>query len=82
MQGQKDGISHKTAQNTLGDLQSIWEFVSVSKSERDIAHLQIKSSLEDTCAKILDNTIDFQKQTKSKNRLVIRSIIWKYFERH
>ena len=63
---QKDGISHKTAQNTLGDLQSIWEFVGVSKSERDIAHLQIKSSLEDTCAKILDNTIDFQKKKEKE----------------
>ena len=79
--GQKDGISHNTAQNTLGDLQSIWEFVGVSKSERDIAHLQIKSSLEDTCAKILDNTIDFRRK-KRKMRLMIHNIIWKYFERH
>ena len=78
--GQKDEISHNTAHNTLGDLQSIWEFVGVSKSERDIAHLQIKRSLEDTCAKLLDNTIDFKK--KRKKRLMIHSIIWKYFERH
>ena len=40
--------------------------MGVSKSERDIAHLQIRSSLEDTCAKILDNTIDFQKKKEKE----------------
>ena len=55
------------AQNTLRELQNVWEELGLDSAHREFCRRQIERSLEDTCTRLLEEAVTMRKRHRRKS---------------